>query len=357
MIPLRSAPWCYTALPSDLKRHPLIGNTIKVCAQLIDSSSLFSHNLPLRPILGNPRFEPGLRDGRFRELNEEGLYQASHFSALGHWKTIEKLSDPEGQFRLDFLRALQLHHFLRSIPPPNDANQALTSMEGLCMGTGTLLHSLSLTYGMLIVPPGDCQLQSLTKWQRDLNCHFSTSKTQHILKFTHKSSLCTKIQETNYKILTHWYRTPSLLNTIFPSASDVCWRCQEEKGTLLHILWSCSRIRSFWREVRQIAQKFTERNIPDDPAYFLLHATDTPAQIFKKSVIRHLLDAAKACTPLFWKSPHTPTIAFWLKKVEDINQMEDLILTSQNRQELYSKTWQLWNIFKYSEEGQALRGQ
>lgn len=41
------------------------------------------------------------------------------------------------------------------------------------------------------------------------------------------------------------------------------------------------------------------------------------------------------------------------QKIDDINKMEGLILPSQDRQETYSKTWQLWNIFKYSEEGQG----
>lgn len=161
------------------------------------------------------------------------------------------------------------------------------------------------------------------------------------------------MQETNYKILTRWYRTPSLLK-IFPRTSDLCWRCQQEKGTLIHIFWSCPRIQNFWKEVRRIIQKFTDRTVPDEPAYFLLHATDTPARVYKKSIVRHLLDAAKACIPLNWKSPHPPSIGLWLKKIEEINKMEDLILTNQNRQERYSKTWQLWNIFKYSEEGQTL---
>lgn len=72
--PLHRAPWCYTALPSDLKRQPLIDNTIKICAQLITTSSLITRDSPLRPILGNPQFEPGIRDKRFRDLGEAGPY-------------------------------------------------------------------------------------------------------------------------------------------------------------------------------------------------------------------------------------------------------------------------------------------
>lgn len=64
-------------------------------------------------------------------------------------------------------------------------------------------------------------------------------------------------------------------------------------------------------------------------------------------MIRHLLDAAKACIPLQCKSPRAST-------VEEINKKEDLILTATHRQDKYSKTRTLWNMFRYSDEGQAL---
>lgn len=76
----------------------------------------------------------------------------------------------------------------------------------------------------------------------------------------------------------------------------------------------------------------------------------------KNSLIRHLLNAAKACIPLHWKQQCPPTIAEWLRKVEELNKMEDLILTAQHKREKYSDTWTIWNIFIYSEEGVSLLG-
>lgn len=137
---------------------------------------------------------------------------------------------------------------------------------------------------------------------------------------------------------------------------DLCWRCRADKGTLIHIFWSCPKLTHFWRVERETVQQFTDRTITDDPAFFLLHASNIPDRIYKKSVIRHLLDAAKACIPLHWKSTLPPTIDLWLQKVEEIKKMEDLILTAQNRQETFSKTWQLWKMFINFAEGQALRG-
>lgn len=67
-IPLHRAPWCHASLPTGITRHPLIGNTLRVCSQLIHTSPHFSRNSPLRPILGNPQFQPGLQDRKFLKL-------------------------------------------------------------------------------------------------------------------------------------------------------------------------------------------------------------------------------------------------------------------------------------------------
>lgn len=48
------------------------------------------------------------------------------------------------------------------------------------------------------------------------------------------------------------------------------------------------------------------------------------------------------------------TIVLWLRKVEDMNRTEDLILTATDRHETYKKTWNLWNLFIHSEEGKSL---
>lgn len=75
---------------------------------------------------------------------------------------------------------------------------------------------------------------------------------------------------------------------------------------------------------------------------------------YKKSIIRHLLDAAKACIPLTWKTLTPPTIGMWLRKVKEINKLEDLVLSARHQQERYFKTWSLWNVFMASGEGSTL---
>lgn len=48
------------------------------------------------------------------------------------------------------------------------------------------------------------------------------------------------------------------------------------------------------------------------------------------------------------------TIGMWFKKVEEINKMEDLILTARHQHEQNTKTWAIWNVLVFSDEGRAL---
>lgn len=66
-----------------------------------------------------------------------------------------------------------------------------------------------------------------------------------------KSSICTRIEESNYKLLTRQYLTPSALCKYFTEASDLCWRCPEEHGTLLHIFWPFWNLNSIGRRCRR----------------------------------------------------------------------------------------------------------
>lgn len=210
-------------------------------------------------------------------------------------------------------------------------------------------------YILLISPTESTHQTFLSKWERDLNCTFTSNQTQRIITFTLQSYISTKVQKTNYKLLTRWYLTPQALHTYQPNTSALCWRCQGDRGTLLHIFWSCPKLSHFWSTVRATIQKFTDYNIPDDPAFFLLHVNTISTKRYKKSIVRHLLNAAKSCIPLQWKSQTPPTVASWIQRVEDISKMEDLVLNARHQQEKYNETWALWHQFILSPEGIILR--
>lgn len=136
----------------------------------------------------------------------------------------------------------------------------------------------------------------MAKWEKELNRTFSPGQRPTIIRFSLKSSICTKIQETNYKMLTRWYRTLRILHKFYPEVADCCWRCQEEGATMLHIFWSCPKLGPFWREVLFKNSRITTFQM-------IQHFSCYMPPLFRpkkynKSILRHLLNAAKSCIPL-----------------------------------------------------------
>lgn len=176
-VPLKRAPWCYDFLPNKVKSHPLIGQTARVCPLLLKKGSLSSETSPISPILGNSLFTPGYKEEPFKHLLHSEYEQASHFLIQGKWPSL--LMDPEGPFRLKFWNALQLSHFLRTLPPSSNFDQPLTTLEEICATEGTLPHMLSSMYNLLITP-SDPHLSFIADWERDLNRTFSPQQKQRM---------------------------------------------------------------------------------------------------------------------------------------------------------------------------------
>lgn len=72
-------------------------------------------------------------------------------------------------------------------------------------------------------------------------------------------------------------------------------------------------------------QKITETKLDLNAAACLLHINSFSLNKYKKSLTRHLLNAAKTLIPLHWRSMHVPTVKDWLDKVESIYKMEETV--------------------------------
>lgn len=198
-------------------------------------TSLTTKTSPLTPILGNPKFFPGLSSSQFQTLRRSNCVLASQFVQQNKWPSISELMDPVGPFKLLFWNAARIHHFLQTFPNPQSYTRPLTTFEECCKDTEPLPQTLYKMYSLLNTPPQPPRLPCIMKWETDLQRTFTTVQKQNMISFSLKSSICTKVQETNYKILTRWYLTPSRLHIIFPDTSKYCWRCHQEERTLLHV--------------------------------------------------------------------------------------------------------------------------
>ena len=61
-IPLEGLAWIQEVdIPQEVKKHPTIGATIRVMKRKFRKTKISEHVSPLVPVLGNPRFQLGLR--------------------------------------------------------------------------------------------------------------------------------------------------------------------------------------------------------------------------------------------------------------------------------------------------------
>lgn len=127
-------------------------------------------------------------------------------------------------------------------------------------------------------------------WEDELNMHITDYQWEKASVFTHKCSLSTRLQEISYKICTQWYITPIKIKKWSPWE---CWRCNEKRGTFLHLWWNSTPIQSFWTQFKKWVIHITDTQIELNAAFCLLHINDLSYRKYENSLIRHLLNAAK----------------------------------------------------------------
>lgn len=208
----------------------------------------------------------------------------------------------------------------------------------------------SLIYSWLQTRQDKQQSRHKKEWETVLKKSFTEVQWNNACILAHKCSISTSTQETSYKVLTNWYFTPARLHAWYPETSEACWRCGSEKGVMLHIWWNCPLIRAFWDGVCSRIHAITETEIVFSPECCLLHISNYSLSRYKKSVVRHMLNAANTIIPRHWKTTHTPTLAEWLSEVGSLYRMEETVAMTTERTDKFHKIWRAWFIFKYSDD-------
>lgn len=122
---------------------------------------------------------------------------------------------------------------------------------------------------------------------------------------------------------------------------------------MIHIWWECPLMQPFWQEVHSIISQVTTYTLNYNPAQYLLYHTALPKQAYYKSLAMHMVNAPRLCIPIHWQSTDSPSIRDWLTRVVQIEKMEELVYTSQERIQKFSTIWACWKHFQTTEKYKA----
>lgn len=257
-LSLASLPWTNPRhIPLTLLTNPLIGPTLKCFPKACSQLNLSSIPSPLTPVKLNPDFPPGMHNHFLTDNFPQDNVRAHQFFHQGKILTASQISTQTGKSPISPWTYTLLAHYLQSLDKHSKCSRPLTPFETLCSQVNAQPHLISNTHNLLFTDDQTNQNLGCQKWEKDLSISPSAMQWEQSFLNIHKGSRKVTTQENSYKIVSRWYRTPTLLHKITPETSAIFWRCLADEGTRLHIWWSCTSIQTYWKEIHSNNQTHT----------------------------------------------------------------------------------------------------
>lgn len=146
----------------------------------------------------------------------------------------------------------------------------------------------------------------------------------------------------SHKINLRWYLTPSRIARFHPQASPLCWRRCGQAGTLLHMLWGCPKLGSYWTDVYSLISRTLRIPTPLTPALAICSLGIEAIPHHLRTVLLHILLAARLTILRHWKDHTPPTIAETLNTIHTHASYELMFSYVIDKHHQIAKLWAPW---------------
>lgn len=322
-------------------KNPFLRNTISVWYSVhkhIGDTPTLSQ---FTPIWGNNCFTPGRADGGFRMWFNRGIEKILDLFVEGNLMSYNQLCEKYDIPRKHFFKYLQLKHFilsthkqLLSLPPLTKIEEAtLSHMDG--KGQFSLFYELILTHSK------ESSFRKMEAWIIDIKEDIQEADWERACFKAQTQSVNTKFKLLQYKWLMRTYLTPCRLNHIYPNVPDICVKCREAKGTLIHCLWECSKIHQFWKSVLHCIGLVVGKEVPLRAKICLLGIYPENFVVSQQQslLIDFGLLQARRLIALLWRNMDTTSIGMWTKELMNCLALERLTYIVKKKERNFTHLW------------------
>uniref|UniRef100_A0A8C5MA17 Reverse transcriptase domain-containing protein n=1 Tax=Leptobrachium leishanense TaxID=445787 RepID=A0A8C5MA17_9ANUR len=340
--PLWTLPW----LPPNTLAGPRpdpdpVLNTLRLWHSRKLAFGLSSALSPLLPLMHNPGLPSGVLPSLRDRMSDTGRLRALDLPPDGRLDLSPRSTAAGPLSLLEQFNFAQIKSYLRSLNCGYSLSRPLLPFELICQTSLPLPRGVSTIYGIILT--ADSEVPSfVSRWEEELGTTFTSAQWTNTFTLVHKGCGANRVQETSYKILSFWYRTPSFLHRLFPQTPSVCWRCNNSEGTFLHIWWSCPPLMGFWRKIHDAILRVTGVDLSLSPACFLLFHIALPLKNLKRSVLMSMLLAARSLIPILWRTDRTPSIEEWMGRVEALRSLDHREMADRGLQAEFATKWYYW---------------
>lgn len=198
-------------------------------------------DIPPTPLEGYPWFPLGEEVGSLGAWERDGDMTCGKFAPCGMLAPLLDLTSRLGKVPMLEWRYHQLVCIFNKLKPLIRPSNSLTVFESMCVHTSNARQMYRLVFRKKrkTVP------YFIRDWEGELKQGFTTAQIKELIDLTHSTSISSQVQEMSYRFWARWYRTQVRLAQMYPTVDARYWRGCGQKGTLLHLWWSCPKINVF----------------------------------------------------------------------------------------------------------------
>ena len=334
----------YSAPLKKLKKmvtNPFVINTINIWFEvhkyLGDTPKLSG----FAPIWGSHYLSPAKKDLGFQLWFNHSIWQVLDLYEDGNLMSFEGLKRRYAIPQNHFFKYLQVRSFIYSHlkntqQPPSSVLEKFSTQD---------YYEKGLVSQMYSILEGSCKENSENtrqRWIQDLQVDISEIDWGIICSKAQTQTINTRLRLIQYNWIMRIYITPEKLNKFNPNIPDTCYKCSGHKGTLLHCLWECEEIKTFWRLIVQYISRITSVSVPLCPKLCILSIYPLTCKLKAKENMMidlcHL--QARRSIALCWMNAAAPTIGFWLKNLTSSLPYEKLTYVIKKKTAEFYKIWE-----------------